>query len=154
VFPFVFDSEDSLTEEGLNSQQNKTIPSKSICVSCIATVGLVIMNAKISQTNQQINSIIPAKEIYRYFIYLIMLSMKDDLLSLASGGTATDNLNTGNFSKIPIQMPSDNVLKGFHETVNPLFEKIYKNQTQILTLNAMRDNLLPKLMSGEVRIKN
>ena len=149
---FVFDSEDSLTEEGLNSQQNKTIPPKSICVSCIATVGLVVMNAKTSQTNQQINSIIPAKDFYRYFIYLKMLTMKDDLLAMASGGTATDNLNTGNFSKIAIQLPSDTELKAFHETVNPLFEKIYTNQTQSLTLTALRHTLLPKLMNGEVRV--
>ncbi|HUM48370.1 MAG TPA: restriction endonuclease subunit S, partial [Chitinophagales bacterium] len=78
---FVFDSEDSLTVAGANSQPNKTIPPKSICVSCIATVGLVVMNGKISQTNQQINSIIPSNETYRYFIYLKMVSMKEDLLA-------------------------------------------------------------------------
>jgi len=150
---FVFDSVDSLTEKGLNSQLNKTIPPKSICVSCIATVGLVVMNAKTSQTNQQINSIIPAKDIYRYFIYLKMLTMKDDLLAMASGGTATDNLNTGDFSKIDILRPNENQLKKFHETVNPLFEKIYTNQTQIHTLKQTRDTLLPKLMSGEVRVE-
>ncbi len=150
---FVFDSVDSLTEKGLNSQLNKTIPPKSICVSCIATVGLVVMNAKTSQTNQQINSIIPAKNIYRYFIYLKMLTMKDDLLAMASGGTATDNLNTGDFSKIDILRPNENQLKKFHETVNPLFEKIYTNQTQIRTLTQTRDTLLPKLMSGEVRLE-
>jgi len=149
---FVFDSEDSLTEQGLNSQKNKTIPPKSICVSCIATVGLVIMNAKTSQTNQQINSIIPAKDIYRYFIYLKMLSIKNDLLSMAGGGTATDNLNTSNFSKISIRIPNENELKNFHEQVKLIFEKIYSNQSQIRTLTALRDTLLPKLMSGDVRV--
>ncbi|HAQ18109.1 MAG TPA: restriction endonuclease subunit S [Prolixibacteraceae bacterium] len=149
---FVFDSEDSLTIEGLDSQQNKTIPPKSICVSCIATVGLVVMNAKTAQTNQQINSIIPAKEVYRYFLYLKMLSMKDDLLAMASGGTATDNLNTGDFSKIDIQLPDQNKLNDFHETIHPIFEKIYTNHTQIRTITQTRDTLLPKLMSGEVRV--
>lgn len=148
---YVFESIDSLTEQGLNSQQNKTIPPKSICVSCIATVGLVVMNAKTSQTNQQINSIIPSKDIYRYFIYLKMLSIKDELLAMASGGTATDNLNTGDFSKIEIQFPRENVLKEFHEKVSPMFDKIYTNQTQIRTLTHTRDALLPKLMSGEIR---
>jgi type I restriction enzyme S subunit len=149
---FVFDTEDSLTVEGLNSQPNKTIPPKSICVSCIATVGLVAMNAKLAQTNQQINSIIPSKDIYRYFIYLKMRSMKEELLAMASGGTATDNLNTTNFSKITIEMPDDITLIHFHEKINPIFEKIYTNQTQIRTLTQLRDTLLPKLMSGEVRV--
>ena len=128
---FVFDSEDSLTELGLSSQLNKTVPPKSICVSCIATVGLVVMNAKTSQTNQQINSIIPYKEIYRYFLYLLMLSMKDDLLAMASGGTATDNLNTGDFSNIEIVLPSEKLLKEFHEEVNPIFEKIFIKKSGI-----------------------
>ena len=125
---FVFDSVDSLTELGLNSQSNKTLPPKSICVSCIATVGLVIMNAKTAQTNQQINSIIPAKDIYRYFLYLKMLSMKDELLAMASGGTATDNLNTGDFSNIDIVIPPETLLRKFDDKVNSMFEKIFTNQ--------------------------
>ncbi len=149
---FVFDSEDSLTEYGINSQLNKTIPPKSICVSCIATVGLVVMNAKISQTNQQINSIIPNKEHYRYFIYLNMLTMKDELLAMASGGTATDNLNTGEFSNIDILFPKEETLLNFHQEVEPLFDKIFENQIQIRTLTQLRDTLLPKLMSGEIRL--
>jgi len=150
---YVFDTEDSLTELGVNSQSNKTIPPKSICVSCIATVGIVVMNAKTAQSNQQINSIVPSKDIYRYFLYLKMLSMKDELLAMASGGTATDNLNTGDFSNIDIVLPDELVLKKFDEELNPIFEKIFKNQTQIYTLTQLRDTLLPKLMSGEVRVK-
>ena len=82
---FVFETEDSLTEKGNISQNNKTLPPKSICVSCIATVGLISMNAFISQTNQQINSIIPKKEEYRYFIYLSMKNFNDLLHAMASG---------------------------------------------------------------------
>lgn len=151
---FVFDSKDSLTELGLASQLNKTLPPKSICVSCIATVGLVVMNAKTSQTNQQINSIVPSKDNYRYFLYLKMVSMKDELLAMASGGTATDNLNTGNFSNIEIALPNENLLSEFDDKVSPMFEKIFQNQTQIKTLTKLRDTLLPKLMSGEVRVKS
>ena len=149
---FVFETEDSLTEKGLNSQSNKTLPPRSICVSCIATVGLVIMNAMTAQTNQQINSIVPLSDTTRYFLYLKMLTMKDELLAMASGGTATDNLNTGDFSKIDIVVPPESLLKEFDMTVSPLFEKIFTNQTQIRTLTQLRDTLLPKLMSGEVRV--
>jgi type I restriction enzyme S subunit len=149
---FLFDTIDSLSENGADSQKNKTLPAKSICVSCIATVGLVSMNVFPSQTNQQINSIIPSKDIYRFFLYLKMKSMKDELLAMASGGTATDNLNTGNFSNIDITLPNEIVLNEFDEIVSPMFEKIYTNQTQIRTLTQLRDTLLPKLMSGEVRV--
>ena len=150
---FIFDTTDSLTLKGKNSQAKKTLPAKSICVSCIATVGLVSMNAFESQTNQQINSIIPNKEIYRYYLYLVMNNLKEELAALASGGTATLNLNTGNFSRIMILYPQDKKLENFHNLVKPLFEKIFANQTQIRTLETLRDTLLPKLMSGEVRVR-
>ena len=150
---FLFESSDSLSEEGKLSQSNKTLPPKSICVSCIATVGLVSMNVKESQTNQQINSIIPKKDCYRYFLYLTMKSLYDLLHSMASGGTATLNLNTGNFSKIPIQCPGDKLLIDFNKEVEPFFDKILFNHSQIRTLEKLRDTLLPKLMSGEVRIE-
>ena len=151
---FVFDSEDSLTKCGRDFQANKTLPPFSISVSCIATVGLVTMNAFESQTNQQINSIIPKKDYYRYFLYLQMNSMYDELHAMASGGTATLNLNTSNFAKITVPYVDDNYLINFNEATKPLFDKVYNNQTQIRTLTALRDTLLPKLMSGEVRVEN
>ena len=150
---FIFETEDSLTDMGRESQQNKTIPSKSICVSCIATVGLVAMNAVDSQTNQQINTIIPNKEFQRYFLFLLMRNMTDDLFARASGGTATDNLNTGDFSRIEISIPPENIIQKFDDLVKDYFEKIYINQIQIRTLSRMRDTLLPKVMSGEARVK-
>jgi len=150
---FLSETTDSLTEEGKLSQSNKTLPPKSICVSCIATVGLVSMNATESQTNQQINSIIPQKDYYRYFLYFTMKLSYDLLHSMASGGTATLNLNTGNFSKIPVQYPGDNFLVAFQREVEPYFDKIFINQTQTRTLEKLRDTLLPKLMNGEVRVK-
>ena len=150
---FVFKTEDSLSEIGAKTQKNKTLPERSICVSCIATVGLVSMNAFISQTNQQINSIIPYKEFYRYFLYLKMKSMKEELIAMASGGTATLNLNTTEFSKIKIEIPKEDYLHVFHEKTKYIFEKIFINTSQIQTLEKLRDTLLPKLMSGEIRVK-
>jgi type I restriction enzyme, S subunit len=151
---FVFNAEDSLTEKGANSQLNKLLPPYSICVSCIATVGLVTMNVFPSQTNQQINSIIPNEIFYRYFLFLFFKQMKDELLSMASGGTATDNLNTTDFSKIKISVPKNTVFKEFDAIVTPYFNKINSNSQQIKTLTNLRDTLLPKLMNGEVTINN
>ena len=149
---FVFQTSDSLTNEGKTSQGNKTLPPKSICVSCIATVGLTSLNAIESQTNQQINSIIPDKPYFRYFLYLTMKTSYDLLQSLASGGTATSNLNTGDFSNIQIITPDESTLIDFNNYVEPLFDKIFHNQIQIRALEKLRDALLPKLMSGEVRV--
>ena len=149
---FVINSEDSLTKEGVLYQKEKILPPFSIIVSCIATVGLVVLNAKEAQTNQQINSIIPYEEEYRYFLYLHLMNMYDDLNAMASGGTATLNLNTTNFSKIKIAYPTDDVLCAFNKQVSLLFDKIYNNQQHIQTLIQQRDGLLPKLMSNEIKL--
>jgi len=150
---FVFNSEDALTEKGQASQKEKTLPKGSIMVSCIATVGLVSMNAIEAQTNQQINSVVPNNEQYRYYLYCWFKLMYDELNTMASGGTATLNLNTGDFSRIGIPLPDDDAIIRFHLQVKPLFEKIKSNQQQMQTLTTQRDTILPRLMSGEVKVK-
>ncbi|HHV7166726.1 TPA: restriction endonuclease subunit S, partial [Haemophilus influenzae] len=104
---FITQTTDNLSVVGANYQSKKYIPAKSICVSCIATVGLVSMTSKPSHTNQQINSIIPDDEQSGEFLYLSLKqpSMTKYLKDLASGGTATLNLNTSTFSKIEIITP-------------------------------------------------
>lgn len=144
---FVFKTADTLTQKGFLSQYTKTLPPLSICVSCIATVGVVSMNALESQTNQQINSIVPYKEYFRYFLYCFMKESFDELQAMASGGTATANLNTTDFSNMAILKPSDKELQIFHSCVKIYFDKIYNNTKQIQNLQSMRDMLLAKILN-------
>jgi len=150
---FIVKTEDSLTELGANTQKNKFIPKKSICVSCIATVGLVSITSKDSQTNQQINSIIPNNEQYLEYLYYVLTNIKSDLLAIGSGGSATLNINTSTFSNIEIVIPNKETLNNFYNTTNLIFTKILDNLHQIQTLSTLRDTLLPKLMKGEIRVK-
>ena len=143
---------DNLSVAGANSQSKKYIPPKSICVSCIATVGLVSMTSKPSHTNQQINSIIPNDEQTSEFLYLSLKqsSMTKYLKDLASGGSATLNLNTSTFSKIEIMTPSKEIIDIFHNKVVSIFEKILSNSIENKKLSEIRDLLLPRLLNGEI----
>ena len=149
---FVGLSEDSLSQMGDESQLAKRIPPYSILVSCIATVGLVCINTKESHTNQQINSIIPYSSFFRYYLYQKMLSLKDYLINLGRGGTATLNVNTKIFGSIKIIKPTDELLFDYDKQVSPLFNKIEANQQESRRLAELRDTLLPKLMSGELKV--
>ena len=149
---FVSISEDTLTNLGVESQIKKTIPPYSILVSCIATVGLTCINTKTCQTNQQINAYIPYKRCYLYYLYLHLRSMKDYLITLGSGGTATLNVNTSQFSNIKVLIPDEQELIKFSEMVSPLFQTINKNCDDNRILCKIRNTLLPKLMSGELKI--
>ena len=150
---YIFDTADTLSEMGAKYQENKFIPPMSICVSCIATVGLVSMNVFLSQTNQQINSLIPKHDKYRYYLFLFLRSYRDELLALGSGGTMTLNINKTLFGDIECYCPDDEILFRFNNVVNPLFGKIYNNCKQIRILSKLRNTLLPKLISGEIRVK-
>jgi len=143
---------DSLSFEGAKSQQKKEIPPNSICVSCIATVGKVSITSAISHTNQQINSVVPNHSCSTYYLYFSFSGMGKKLIDLASGGSATLNLNTGDFSKIDIISPPTELLSGYHETIKKLFNKILSSEYQSKSLANLRDTLLPKLISGEIRI--
>ena len=148
---FITQTTDNLSVAGANSQSKKYIPPKSICVSCIATVGLVSMTSKPSHTNQQINSIIPNDEQTSEFLYLSLKqpSMTKYLKDLASGGSATLNLNTSTFSKIEIMTPSKEIIDIFHNKVVYAFEKVLSNSIENKRLAEIRDLLLPNLLNGE-----
>jgi len=149
---FVIDTEDSLTEDGKKYQDSKTLPMGSVCVSCIATIGLVSITSEESQTNQQINSIVPFDERSRYYLFFQMKSMKRDLEDMGSGGSTTLNINTNSFSNIRIICPKQGSMKEFHETVKALFGRLLNNSIESRSLSQIRDSVLPKLMSGKVRV--
>lgn len=149
---YIVETSDTLTNEGALSQKNKFLPANSIIVSCIATIGLVSLTAEKCQTNQQINAIIPSKTSLAYYIYFISKNIKDQLLKLGGGGSATLNVNTSSFSSIKCLIPSEPVLSSFDKLVRPLFEKILVNQYETLTIAKCRDELLPKLMSGGIGV--
>jgi len=149
---FVVDPGERLSLEGANSQVKKMLPRGSVCVSCIATVGKVIVTIEPSQTNQQINSIVPRSEHHVPYLYFYMQTLNKRFHDLASGGSATLNMNTSTFSKVSILNPSDGLLEYFYSRVKSEFEKIELNLKQSLTLSRLRDLLLPKLLAGQIQI--
>lgn len=145
-------TEDGLSIAGADSQSTKYIPKWTTCVSCIATVGVVSLAGERLQTNQQINSIIPKSDNYTFFNYCLAVSKYEELKSMASGGSATPNLNKGQFEKIKVKLPPSNLLGEFHEQAKVLFEKINLNTREVQTLTTIRDILLPRLINGKLKV--
>ena len=141
-----------LSSLGAESQRKKTLPHNSICVSCIGTAGLVTLTAQESQTNQQINSIIPKEGYSPYYIYLLMETLSVIINNLGQSGSTIVNLNKAQFGKISVSIPTVAAMKSFDEIVSPMFETILSNQKGNIKLAELRDTLLPKLMSGEIDV--
>lgn len=149
---FVVNPTEKLSKLRATSQAKKTIPRGSICVSCIATVGKVVIATTESQTNQQINSVVPRSTYLTPYLYFYMLSLEKHFHDLASGGSATLNMNTSTFAKVAVLKPDEKMLSFFGKEIQPQFDKIESNQRESMALTNLRDTLLPKLLSGQLRI--
>jgi type I restriction enzyme S subunit len=149
---FVTSTERCLSRRGAETQPGKTVPAGAVCVSCIATVGLVTITSSSSQTNQQINSLVPSPAEAVYYSFFALRSAAADILARGSGGSVVTNLNKGQFGALPVLLPPYNALVGYHASVGAMFGRILANERETRTLAAIRDVLLPKLMSGEVKV--
>lgn len=142
---FTIDTERTISEVGAKS----IIPENSISVSCIATVGLVSISTKKSQTNQQINSIVLKNDYDLYYLFEF-LSEQESYMKNIAGGSTTYNINKTTFENIEVPYLPQNIIQEFHNTVCKLFDKIKLNQLENKNLEQLRDTLLPKLMNGEI----
>lgn len=151
---YVVTTEQYLSNYGAASQAKKTLPPNSICVSCIGTAGLVTLVASKSQTNQQINAIVPKDKYSPFYIYLLMQTLSEVINKLGQSGSTIVNLNKTQFEKIKAIIPSITDMKTFDALVSPLFALILENQKENIRLSSLRNTLLPKLMSGELDVSN
>ena len=142
----------TLSRKGADTQKKKYLPINSICVSCIATPGLVVLNSEESQTNQQINSVIPNDMETAFFAYEVLSRLGEQIRNAGSGGSVFSNLSKGRFEELKILLGNNEVQIHFNGQVRPFFEKILSNQKSIDVLSHARDTILPQLLSGEIRI--
>ena len=135
---FIHTTERYLSIAGKQSQEKQTLPPNSICVSCIATVGLVSLTTTESQTNQQINSIICKKGISFYYVFMLLKQMTDELKRLGAGGSTTLNVSKSLFASIKLQLPNEENMTIFNKKVSQLFSKILINEKEIEKLESLK----------------
>ena len=142
----------SLSALGANTQKKKTLSPGSICVSCIATAGLVARVTIQSQTNQQINSVVSLAKWGKSFPLFTLRRIGDAVRAGGSGGSVFHNLNKSGFEQLKVLFPSEQLALAFSEIIEPFIEKITENQLNAQTLATLRDTLLPRLISGQLRL--
>ncbi|MCD6367247.1 MAG: restriction endonuclease subunit S [Bacteroidales bacterium] len=90
-----------------------------------------------------------------YFTYLWLKSeLGKEFIHENRSGSTQEYISLGSLRSIIFKISSKNRIFEFNTKVQDYFSKIKSNQQQIRTLEKLRDTLLPKLMSGEVRVKN
>jgi type I restriction enzyme, S subunit len=89
----------------------------------------------------------------RSFTYYAMRLLQPELSAYEHSGTVFGAINKAQFEALPIIIPPSNIIKAFEEIARPLDDRIRHNTAENMSLGQLRDLLLPKLISGEIRLK-
>ncbi len=148
---FINNTEKKITEAGLNNSSAKLLPKYATVISARGTVGKYCLLAKSMAFSQSNYGVLPNIEGCFFFSYLLINHVVGELQSSAYG-SVFDTITTNTFKDIKIPLPEKTVIARFEKEVTPNFRKILINKEQIRTFETLRDTLLPKLMSGDVRV--
>lgn len=149
---FINYSQKMITEEGLNNSSVKLLPKFSTVITARGTVGKVGLLAQPMTFSQSNYGVISKYKNSEIFTYLLITYLVDELMA-AAYGSVFDTITTRTFEELEFNFPSIEYIELFNNHVKSLFDKKLVNTQQIQTLQNLRDTLLPKLMSGEVRVK-
>lgn len=148
---FLFDTGKKITERGLKEISSGLLPIGTVLLSSRAPIGYLAITEIPVAINQGYIAIICDKFVSNYFIYLWCKENMPDIEN-AGNGSVFQEISKTTFRGLDFKIPSTDKLHLFDKEVDPMFQKIKSNSNQIKTLTQLRDTLLPKLMSGEVRV--
>ncbi|WP_378956368.1 restriction endonuclease subunit S [Pelosinus sp. sgz500959] len=146
----IISNKEFISFEGLKNSSARLLPYNAVLVAMYgATAGKVGLLRFEASTNQACCAMICDGANKSIYLYLWLLYNQIYIEGLAVGA-AQQNLSKDTISKINIVIPPDDILNSM--LFDELFMKIENNLIQNQTLTTMRDSLLPKLMSGEIRV--
>jgi type I restriction enzyme, S subunit len=149
---FIFETEEHLTEDALKNSSAKLLPQNSILIAMYgATVGEYAILADPATCNQAVCAIIPNAD-YPYTYLFSFIKYNKEYIKSVAVGSAQQNISQLLIKDLEVAAPNS-MIQEYHSEVESYFQKIKFNHRQIRTLTQLRDTLLPKLMSGEVRVK-
>lgn len=146
----IIKSEEHISCERLNNSSAKVLPYNSVLMAMYgATAGQVALLKFEASTNQACCAMICNSANKAIFLYLYLLANQSHIESLAVGA-AQQNLSKDTISKLKLTIPKDEMIESV--IFDEIFICIENNLRENQTLTAIRDTLLPKLMSGEIRV--
>ena len=142
-----------ITQAALESSAAKLLPENAVLMAIYAapTVGRLGVLTEPAAFNQACTGMVARKNIGPWFLYWLLYFGRDWFNSRANGA-AQQNISKAIVAGYEIVIPSDDVLVAFNEVVAPAQNKIRANSEQAKNLADLRDTLLPRLISGRIRL--
>ena len=148
---FVSHGENDITELGLRNSSASLMPEGTVLFSSRAPIGYIAIAAGEVTTNQGFKSVVPKPEIGTPFVYFFLKNTLPVIEGMASGSTFKE-VSGSTMKNVSAVIPDAETLAKFSDFCAPIFaqQRILEEQNQ--SLATLRDNLLPKLMSGEIDV--
>ena len=150
---FVSHGENDITELGLRNSSASLMPEGTVLFSSRAPIGYIAIAAGEVTTNQGFKSVVPKPGIGTPFVYFFLKNTLPVIEGMASGSTFKE-VSGSTMKNVPAVIPDAETLAKFSDFCAPIFaqQRILEEQNQ--SLATLRDNLLPKLMSGEIDVSD
>ncbi len=150
---FLSHGADDITELGLLNSSASIMPAGTVLFSSRAPIGYIAIADGEVTTNQGFKSVIPKSEVGTAFVYFFLKNALPMIESMASGSTFKE-ISGSAMRSVPAIIPDKDSLKAFSEFCEPLFQQQRVLEIENQHLSALRDALLPRLMSGELDVSN
>lgn len=151
---WVISTEDRITEAGLANSAARMVPKGCTIISARGTVGKLAMAGMPMTFNQSCYGLLPGDGVsFNYYLHLLMQTVVADLQQ-RTHGSVFDTITRATFDGLKIASPESSIVLSFERVVKPLLDAILASRRESAKLAAMRDYLLPKLLSGAVRVKH
>lgn len=148
---FISHGENDITELGLKNSSASIMPEGTVLFSSRAPIGYIAIASGEVTTNQGFKSVVPKPEIGTAYVYCFLKHNLPVIEGMASGSTFKE-VSGSTMKNVPAVIPNTETLTCFNDFCAPIFahQRILEEQNQ--SLAALRDSLLPKLMSGEIDV--
>lgn len=140
-----------ITEEGLKNSSAKLMPKGTILFTSRAPIGYVAIALNSITTNQGFKSLIPKNKMQTEYLYQYLRMITPYIQSISCGSTFGE-ISGKAMKGIKITIPERLMVEKFEELMAPVNLRIINNMYGVRTLKEIRDSLLPRLMSGRIRI--
>ena len=151
--PVLVQTERHITNEGLAQIGSGLLPKSTVLLSSRAPIGYLAIAEMPVAVNQGIIAMVCDKGLPNLYVLEWTRENLETIVANANGTTFLE-ISKANFRPIQALVPPPAALTAFVRVVEPLFRRVTSNISESSTLGLIRDALLPKLISGEIRIKD
>lgn len=150
--PVLLTTERLLSVKGVSKVSSGLLPTGTLLLSSRAPIGYLAIAQIPLAINQGYIAILPSSKLQPLYMYF-WLKQNMDVIKSRSNGSTFMEISKKAFRPIPILVPPVEILDNFLDVANPIFTRLAENEKQAQSLVSLRDTLLPRLISGQLRLQ-